>query len=62
MGYRKHQVNLFSNKRTATIVGVNLEPDGNPLAHLFLHRLVSVNERLLVDDDFCRVRFWSADS
>lgn len=39
-----------------------LESGRNPLRHLVPHCLVSVQYRLLVDDDLCRVGFRSADS
>ena len=41
--------------------GVLLKRADEPLAHLLLHRLVGVQDRLLVYDDFRRVRFWTAD-
>lgn len=59
--YRKHRVQRSFHKHT-TNDGVFLEPDSNPLAHPLLHRLVSIQYRLLVDDDFCSVGFWPADS
>jgi len=55
-------VKLTYSRQTYNSEWVLLKSDGNPLGHLLLHRLVSIHDRLLVDDDLCRVGFGSADT
>jgi len=61
-GLQEHEISQVEpSTDIQQMVGI-LKSDGNPLGHLLLHRVVSIHDCLLIDDDLCRIGFWSADS